>query len=238
MSGLVTRRRTVWGVSVGILMLDSGFQRFPGDIGHGDTWRFPVLYHVVTGASPDRVVHAAGDAGILTAFKAGIDHLVGLGVDGITTSCGFLARLHPALRAYSPVPLATSSLLQVPMVQALLPATQSVGILTFDAAALTAEHLMAVGVDPATPVQGLAPDGAFQRAILSGDPQANPTMLRADVVNAARQLVTRHPHVGAIVSECTNLPPHARAIREVTGRPVYDILTLVEWFQAGLRPRF
>lgn len=238
MPGLVARRRTVWGVSVGILMLDSGFRRLPGDIGHGDSWHFPVLYHVVPGASPDRVVRHTGDAELLAAFRAGIDHLVALGVDGITTSCGFLARLHPALRAHSPVPLATSSLLQVPLVQSMLPAGQTVGILTFDADALTADHLTAVGVDPATPIQGLAPGGAFQQAIFSEDPLVDLLALRQDVTEAARALVARYPTIGAIVSECTNLPPHARAIAEATGRPVYDILTLVEWFHAGLRPRF
>lgn len=238
MSGLVARPRTVWGVSVGILMLDSGFRRLPGDIGHGESWRFPVLYHVVRGASPDRVVRDTGDAGLLAAFCAGIDHLVALGVDGITTSCGFLARLHPALRAHSPVPLATSSLLQVPLVQSLLPANQTVGILTFDAASLTTDHLRAVGIDANIPIQGLPPGGAFQQAILSGDPQADPQALRQDVVAAALALVARHPTIGAIVSECTNLPPHASAIAAATGRPVYDILTLVEWFHAGLRPRF
>ena len=48
--------KTVYGATVGILMLDTIFPRVPGDVGNAATWPFPVLYHVVQGASPQRVV--------------------------------------------------------------------------------------------------------------------------------------------------------------------------------------
>ena len=54
---------------------------------------------------------------------------------------------------------------------------------------------------------------------------------------AARDLVARHPEVGAIVLECTNMPPYAAAVQQATGLPVYDIYSLITWFHAGLRPR-
>jgi Asp/Glu/hydantoin racemase len=43
--------------------------------------------------------------------------------------------------------------------------------------------------------------------------------------------------VGAIVLECTNMPPYAHALREALGLPVYDIYSFISWFHAGLRPR-
>ena len=53
---------TNYGQEVGILMLDTFFPRIPGDMGNATTWPFPVLYRVVKGASPERVVlnQAAG----------------------------------------------------------------------------------------------------------------------------------------------------------------------------------
>ena len=48
--------KTVYGASVGILMLETRFPRIPGDMGNAGTWPFPVLYKVVRGASPDHVV--------------------------------------------------------------------------------------------------------------------------------------------------------------------------------------
>jgi Asp/Glu/hydantoin racemase len=49
--------------------------------------------------------------------------------------------------------------------------------------------------------------------------------------------VAAHPDVGAVVLECTNMAPYARALRERLGRPVFDIYSFISWFHAGLVPR-
>ena len=51
--------RNVYGFQVGVLMLETRFARIPGDIGNASTWPFPVLYRVVPGATPTRVVTEA-----------------------------------------------------------------------------------------------------------------------------------------------------------------------------------
>ena len=61
---------------------------------------------------------------------------------------------------------------------------------------------------------------------------------RQEVVAAARRLLQRHPEVGAIVCECANFPRHSRAIREATGLPVFDAVTLVNWLHASVNPAF
>ena len=48
--------KTVYGASVGILMLETRFPRIPGDMGNALSWPFPVHYRVVRGATPNRVV--------------------------------------------------------------------------------------------------------------------------------------------------------------------------------------
>ena len=53
----------------------------------------------------------------------------------------------------------------------------------------------------------------------------------------AERLLDGHRDVGAVVSECTNLAPHSAAIERRFGVPVFDIVTLVNWLQSGLRPR-
>ena len=50
------RERIYYGVPIGILMLDTRFQRHNGDIGNAQTWPFPVQYKVVRGALPNKVV--------------------------------------------------------------------------------------------------------------------------------------------------------------------------------------
>ena len=63
-------------------------------------------------------------------------------------------------------------------------------------------------------------------------------LAQQDILDAGRELVSRHPDVGAIVLECTNMPPYAHALRTAVGRPVFDIYSMITWFHAGLRPRY
>lgn len=230
------QRQPVHGVTIGIMILDTGFQRLPGDIGYAPTFRFPVQYAVVRGATPDRIVKPKAD-GMLELFKAAADDLIALGVDGITTSCGFLACLHQELTAHCAVPIATSSLLQIPLVQSLLPKGKRVGVLTANKAALTPDHFRSVGVEPNLPVVGMPPNGVFRFNNSTGQPLVDRDAQEAEVLGMAEDLLTQNDNIGAIVLECTNLPPYARAIERRFGVPVYDIITLVEWFHAGLRPR-
>ena len=230
------QRQPVHGVTIGIMILDTGFQRVPGDIGYAPTFRFPVQYAVVRGATPDRIVKPKAD-GMLDLFKAAADDLIALGVDGLTTSCGFLACLHQELTAYCRVPIVTSALLQIPLVQSLLPQGKRVGVLTADKAALTEDHFRSVGVSPDLPVVGMPPDGVFRFNNRTGQPVVDRDAQESEVLGMAEALLTQNDNIGAIVCECTNLPPYSAAIEQRFGVPVYDIITLVEWFHGGLKPR-
>ena len=229
------RRGTVDDLRIGVLMLDTPFRRLPGDIGNARTWDFPVQFRVVKGADPARVVH--GEAkGLLQPFVDAALDMVAAGVRGITTSCGFLALLQREMAQALPVPVATSSLLQAPVIEAMLPAGRRVGILTFAAEALTERHLAAVGVRTDTPIEGLPPDSLFRSVYGAMGGESDIDRLEAEVVAAARRLVDGHPDVGAILCECTNLPPHAAAIAAATGLPVFDIIGFIDWFARSLAP--
>ncbi|MEC4688215.1 MAG: aspartate/glutamate racemase family protein, partial [Nitrospirota bacterium] len=103
-------------------MLNTRFPRPPGDIGNPETWPFPVRYEVVEPATVGRVVTADPPVDLLLApFVAAGERLVAAGARAITTSCGFLALFQAELTQALPVPVMTSSLIQVPMVQASLP---------------------------------------------------------------------------------------------------------------------
>ena len=47
-------------------------------------------------------------------------------------------------------------------------------------------------------------------------------------------MMAEHPEVGAIVLECTNMPPWSKDIHEVTGLPVFDICTLTNYVAGAL----
>jgi Asp/Glu/hydantoin racemase len=232
----VTGGKSIYGTSIGILMLEARFPRIPGDMGNALTWPFPVHYRIVRQATPDRVVRSRAE-GLLGAFiEAGRD-LVRDGVDGITTNCGFLSLFQDQLAQQLSVPVATSSLMQVPLIEAILPPGQRAGILTISAETLSEEHLKCAGVAPDIPIAGTEGGREFTRAILNNEAEIDVAAARQDNIDAAEKLCARHPTVAAIVLECTNMVPYARAIAQATGRPVYSIYSFVQWFQSGLAPR-
>ena len=241
-SGRVRGGYNQYGFTVGILMLDTRFPRIPGDLGNATTFPFAVRYHRVAGADPDRVVRR-GAEGLLPAFVEGARALEREGVGAITTNCGFLVKFQRELAATVGVPVFTSSLLLVPLVHRMLRAGGRVGILTVNAATLTAEHLAGAGISADTPiaVAGLEGEKEFTRVLLGDELELDVDLAREEHVRAARRLVAEHPDVGAIVLECTNMPPYAADIQRETGRPVFDILSLVTMVHdalvAGQPPR-
>jgi hypothetical protein len=215
---------------LGILMLDTDFPRPPGDVGHPDSWRMPVIFGRVPGASVQAVVRDNPGALVELFAKAG-NKLADQGAVGLITSCGFLAAVQHRLAGMLRVPIATSALLQVP----LLAHTKlgPIGVITYDRAALGPAHFRNIGVPLDTPCAGLPKNGAFHAMIERGGPY-DEAALRAEAVSAAMVLRNSVSDLAAIVLECANLPPFAADIARATGLPVYDILTLGHWFHAGL----
>ncbi|MGK7861799.1 aspartate/glutamate racemase family protein [Falsiroseomonas sp. E2-1-a4] len=228
--------KSIYGAPLGILMLEARFPRIPGDMGNGTTWPFPVLFRVVRGATPEKVV-LQGARGLLPDFIEAARDLVGLGAEAITTNCGFLSLFQAELAAAVQVPVATSSLMQVPWVQAMLPPGKRVGVVTVNSSSLTPAHLRAANVPLDIPVQGTEGGREFFRVLIQSEASdMDVALAEQDILDAGRALVARHPEVGAIVLECTNMPPYAAALQAELGLPVYDIYTLVNWLHGGLRP--
>ena len=224
-----------YGFTVGILMLDTRFPRIPGDMGNATTFPFPVRYHRVSGADPDLVVRR-GAEGLLPAFVAGAQALEREGVGAITTNCGFLIKYQDQLARAVRVPVFTSSLLLVPLVYRTLPAGQRIGLMTVNASTLTPAHLTAAGIGPEVPlaVVGMETEKEFTRALLDNELELDVDLAREEHIRVARRLMAAHPDIGAIVLECTNMPPYTADIQRETGRPVFDVLSLVTMFHAAL----
>ncbi|HET9045584.1 MAG TPA: aspartate/glutamate racemase family protein [Casimicrobiaceae bacterium] len=218
---------------LGILALETSFPRIAGDVGCAATFAFPVRIAVVKGASVDAVVHRAREL-LLSDFIDAGRMLAAHGCLGIVTTCGFLARWQRELADAIPVPVMTSALLTAPLVERTLPRGRRVGIVTYSDADLTRDVLAGVGLDAATPVAGVGKDSYFARTIRDGATTLDTARMAADTVAAARVLVDAHSDVGAIVLECANMPPYARAVRAATGLAVHDAAQAFAWFHAGL----
>lgn len=228
--------KTVYGARVGILMLETKWPRVPGDTGHAATWPFPVLYKVVKGATARVVVHEKGK-GLGPAFLEAAAELVREGADGITTTGGFLSIFQQELAAHAGVPVASSSLLQIPLVQALLPPGRRVGVLTVQGQRLGPDHLAAANAPADTPIVGTENGKEFTRVLLGDELEMDYAQAERDVLEAGHTMCRRHPEVGALVLECHNMAPYSWRLQNELGIPDYDVYTFVKWFQSGLEPR-
>ena len=214
--------KAVYGASVGMLLLQTRFPRIPGDGGNAATWPFPMLWRVVGGATPDRVVRDR--EGVVDDFVAAGRELVAMGADGITTNCGFLVLYQDQLSMACGVPVATSSLLQVPWVERLLPAGPagrrgdggSGKSLTAAAPRMrwrTTGHSGRGdrGRRRAHPGPARRPARARRGPCAGGCPCRRPSGSSSATGMSGRSFV-----------ECTNMPPYAADLSRATGLPVHD----------------
>ena len=157
--------------------------------------------------------------------------------DRIGTTCGFLSLFQDDISEAAGVPVASSSLMQIPWVQSTLPPGGKVGVITISKESVTPMHLEAVGVPLDTPIVGTEGGKAFTTSVLDDGEYMNFELAREDLLDAAKELLTDYPDVKAIVLECTNMGPFSKDINLKFGLPVFDVVSYLTWFHAGLRPR-
>ena len=95
--------------------------------------------------------------------------------------------------------------MQVPWVQRTLPPGKRVGVVTISSENLTPAHFEAV--DAPVDTRGTEGGTEFTKSITGGSHGLNVAASRDDIVAAGRELMGRHPEIGALVLECTNMGP-------------------------------
>lgn len=227
-------RQLAYGRPLGILALEEHIPCPPGVPGNPTSFDFPVCYEIVRGASAGELAMAAAPdpAPFLRAGAA----LVERGAAAILGGCGLMIVHQATLAAALPVPVFTSSLLQLPLLLAALAPNRSVGIIASRAANLRPGHLHMAGVaDPGRIViAGMDGCPAFDAAICQESGILDVDRVRAEAVSVAKALVERRPDVAILLLECVDLPPYAAAIQDATGRPVFDIMTLARHARSAL----
>lgn len=223
---------------IGVLCLETTFTKIPGHLRNRTTFDFPVVYKVVRGATPERVVTQA-DPRLLGPFIQAARELVAEGVAAITGACGFLVIFQRQLADAVEVPLFTSSLIQLPMVHRMLRSDRKVGLLVAQERSLTRRHLAAIGgADIPVCVADMAGQPEFQEVVLEGRrDDLDAARLCDEVLDRAAGLARDNPDLGALVIECTDLVPFSHAIQERLGVPVFDIVTLTRMVHQSLTRR-
>ena len=222
---------------IGILCWEKGYiprgleqlEELPGNSTNLETFKFPVRYCRVKGANIHTILENPCQ-NVLQSMIGEAQKLAEQGVRAITTSCGFNAVFQREMADSVDVPVFTSSLLQVPLVQNMLGKQKSVGVITAKKTALTEKHLRSVGIKNqlSIHIEGLECCTEWNKIFSSPDEDLNIDTVKNEVVQIACSMMKR-ADIGAFVLECTDLPPFADAIRKVTHRPVFDFVTLTNY---------
>jgi Asp/Glu/hydantoin racemase len=231
-------RQMSYGRPIGILTLDENIPCPPGTPGNPTTFSHPVIYEVVKGADIGSLINL-NDPDSELAFLEAAKILVDKGVSAIAGNCGLMVVHQAALAKALPVPVLMSSLLQLPLVAAMLRPNARIGVMASSRRNLKAQHLALAGAAD-IPVALATMDGRPHfRAAMEGQDGLDFDKVEAEVAEVARGLAAEHPDIGAIVFECVDLPPYAHAVQEATGLPVFDVTTLIGLAQGALvRRRF
>jgi len=192
----------------------------------------------VPGVAAAQIVTAQRPEEVLKPYLDGALALQDEGVAAITTTCGFLVFFQQEIASRLRVPFVASSLLQVPLVHALVQGR--IGLITADARALTSAHLAAANADrvPMT-IAGLEACEAFAAPLLRDEGEIDLDAVERAVVSTANRMTSEHPDIAAFVFECHNLAPFGAAVQRATGRPVFDVLSLLSLVVHGAsKPTF
>ena len=80
-------------------------------------------------------------------------------------------------------------------------------------------------------IKGMQDTEEFGGNLLKGGDTLDTDKAQADVVGVATEMVNENPDLGAIIMECSMLPPYTKAVQEATGLPVYDFIQMIDYFQ-------
>lgn len=227
--------QNVAGYPVGILYIDHvHYPLLPGNVVNAWTYDFPVRLRAVEGLTSDRLF--AADPSVADGIVAAAVALQREGVRAIVGACGFFGNFQREVAAAVDVPVAMSSLVQVPWIRTVLGGRGQVAVLTANGRAVTEGLLAACGVDHSDDlvVADLGQAAEFS-AIIENRGEFDDDVVRAEVVEAARGLIAEHPAVRAVLLECSDMPPYAADVQAAVGLPVFDFVTLIRWLRAAVQ---
>lgn len=233
---LTMPRQSIAGHAIGIVVLETWYPLLPGNVANATTFDFPVRYRILREATVERIMHA--DPALLDMIIQAGHEFEQEGVRAMVGACGYFANYQREVAAALNIPVFLSSLLQVPMIYRALKPEQQVGILVANAKAVNQTMLEACGITSDIPIAylGMEEQPEF-RNILEYGGQFHYDRFEAEVVSRAQQLVAGNPNVGAILLECSDLPPFAWSVQRAVKLPVFDFISMINWIYHGVVQR-
>jgi len=229
---------------LGVIRLDYNYPPAEGDVDSAASFGFDVTYRVVPGMTFEMAQRGKFTDEVERRFAEGIKFLEHKGVNAISGDCGFMMAFQVLARKIATVPVFMSSMVQCPVVAASFDPKQQILILTANEETLKPQKdvlLSSCGFkvdDQRFIIKGCQNVPGFD-AVAKG--LAVPTeIVQPGVVKMTMEILEKNPSIGAILLECSELPPYADALRAATELPVWDAITAADFYISGYKdnPRF
>lgn len=230
------RGQNIAGYPIGIVYIEDVFYPMvPGNIVNGYTFPFPVRLKAVEGLDCQNLFDAAD--GVYEMVLETCKKLEKEGVRAISGACGFFGNYQAKIAEELSVPVALSSLVQLPWIATLLKKDQTIGVLTAQKDSFTDQLLDSCGVCTELKKRLLVKDLGHEdqfSCIPEGRGVFDNGLVQQEVVGKAMKILKEAPNTGAILLECSDMPPYAYAVQAATGVPVFDFTTLIRWLHSAV----
>jgi hypothetical protein len=228
----IKKGQLIAGHTVGIMLLDVWYPLLPGNVVNACTYDFPVRMRHVPGADQRRM-HGADDTLLDSLIETGkLLEMEGCRV--ICGACGYFGHFQSRVAAALDVPVMLSSLIQIPWIKTALKPDQKVGLVCADGPSLTPGIWESCGVNPDDVIFKEVPRGGEFTAFLKSEwGNFDNDKIREEVVGTAMDLAA-NPEVGAILLECSDMPPYAADVQRATNLPVFDFITLIKYAHSAV----
>ena len=190
-----------------------------------------MLVERIPGACGKTVIHDPDPAVMQRMIDKAVE-LESMGVRCITTSCGFNAIFQKEISSALKIPFFSSSLVQIPFIRAMYGNSRGIIVITARKANLKEEHFNATGTYDMSGlhIYGMREEcGEWKKMGEDFNAELDLALLEEQFVTIVLNAVRQHPETVAIVYECTDMPPFSEAVRNVTGLPVFDFVTMTEY---------
>ena len=230
--------RRAYGMGLGVILMDDVYPGFPGDVRNPSAYPFPIQYEVCTGIDIHQLVVEEDKSPCLAPILQAARKLEWMGCRAIAAECGYFAYFQREVAAAVKIPAFMSSLIQVPLAQAAIGPEKVVGILVANAGYLSERHLSAVGIQPGSNyvIGGAMEAGRcaeFDHLWTGGrrtdPPSADYEKAETEFVQVGVEFFQSYPNMGAMLLECTGMPPFARALQREIEIPVFSWGTLLDY---------
>ncbi len=230
-----------YGEAIGILVIENFVPYIPGDTANATSYDFPVRFERLPGSTTSRLF--SHDGSLRDDIVAAGRRLVAEGVRAITGDCGFLAYFQDEIARELGVPVFLSSLLQLDFMARLAGPDRDVGIVTANKGSLTRDILNVVTAvpDDRLVAGGLEDKPHFVDAVFEENGVLDSDVVEQEVIQTVDEIRKAADEggrkLGAILLECSLLPPYAAAVRRHTGLPVFDYNTMIRYVFQSVVPR-